>query len=62
MPMPTEAQMKILRDNTETMKKLSDGELLMAALAEIIMSMDTIPITKRIPLNAVLNERAGLKT
>ncbi len=61
MAMPTEAQMKILRDNTETMKKLNDGELLMAALAEIIMSMDSIPITKRIPLHAVLSERAGLK-
>ncbi len=61
MAMPTEKQMEIIRRNTETLQRLSDTQLIMTALSELIVEAESIPVGKRVPLHAALNDRAGVK-
>jgi len=60
--MPTDEQIAAMGKNAERLKKLSDDELIMLALSELVSVNDAIPVGKRIPLQSALENRAGTRT
>lgn len=57
----TPTQLNIIKRNTERLRELNDLQITLFALAEIIESMDSLPVGRRIPLLTTLKERAGIQ-
>jgi hypothetical protein len=57
----TPTQIKIGATSLKNLKALTDGQVTMLALSEIVSVLQDIPIEKRIPLTITLRERSGVK-
>ena len=57
----TPAEIGIAAASLKNLRALTDGQLTMLALYEIVSVLEDIPIGKRIPLSVTLRERTGLK-
>ena len=57
----TPAEIRVVAARLKNLRALTDGQLTMLALYEIVSVLEDIPIGKRIPLSVTLRERTGLK-
>ena len=57
----TPAQIRIAAARLKKLRALTDGQVTMLALYEIVTVLQDIPIDKRIPLTVTLRERTGVK-
>ncbi len=55
------AEMDQIRNNTATLTKLSDTQLIMMALSALIMEAQEMPPGTRYPLHSELRRRGGLQ-
>jgi len=57
----TDSELKIMQANVKTLKLLKDQDVIMLALAEILMVLD-IPIGALAPLHSELRRRSGIRS
>jgi len=57
----TPTQIKIGAASLKNLNALTDGQVTMLALSEIVSVLQDIPIEKRIPLTITLRQRSGVK-
>ncbi len=57
----TPTQIKIAATSLKNLRALSDAQVTMLALYEIVSVVQDIPLRKRIPLSIALRERSGVK-
>jgi hypothetical protein len=56
----TPAQIKIAAANLKKFRALTDGQVTMLALSEIVSVLQDIPLGKRTPLTITLRNRSGV--
>ncbi len=57
----TPSQLNIIKRNTDRLRQLTDPQIILFALAEILEGMEHIPAGRRLPLLTTLKERAGVQ-
>lgn len=57
----TPSQINIISRNTDRLRQLTDPQIILFTLAEIVEHMEDIPVGRRHPLLTTLKERAGVQ-
>jgi len=58
MALPTEEQINRIHEDVKRLNQLTDQQLILYTLSELVMSSDTVPPAIRISLMTVLRERS----